>query len=202
MADNARRDRTALIWAALGALYLVWGSLYLAVRFSVETQPPLLSTGARFLVSGLVLLAVTRRTRGVPLRRTWVPAIVPGTLLVGSAGLLAIGEQEVPSGIASLVSATIPFFMVLLGATALRQRTRLVEWVGIVAGFAGAALLAGPGRGSAGLGPRPGGGQRLRLGGGISDGGSRPPEGGPPALRRPSDRRRRGRRHSRGVDRR
>ena len=72
-------------------------------------------------------------------------ALLPGILLIGSAGLLAIGEQEVPSGIASLVSATIPFFMVLLGATALRQRTRPVEWLGLVVGFAGAALLAGPG---------------------------------------------------------
>ena len=145
MADDAPRHRTALIWAGLSALYVVWGSLYLAVRISVEAQPPLLSTGARFLISGLVLLAFTKRTRGVPLRRTWGPAMVPGILLVGSAGLLAIGEQEVPSGIASLISATIPFFMVLLGATALRQRTRPVEWVGIAVGFAGAALLAGPG---------------------------------------------------------
>ncbi|MBS1195868.1 MAG: EamA family transporter [Actinobacteria bacterium] len=145
MTDTTPRRRTLLIWAALGALYLVWGSLYLAVRYSVEAQPPLLSTGARFLVSGLVLLAATPRTRGVPWRRTWGPALVPGILLIGSAGLLAIGEQEVPSGIASLISATIPFFMVLLGATALRQRTRPVEWLGLAVGFAGAALLAGPG---------------------------------------------------------
>ncbi len=145
MADTAPQARTALIWAALAALYLVWGSMYLAVRFSVEAQPPLLSTGARFLVSGLILFAVTNRTRKIPVRRTWVPALAPGILLIGSAGLLAIGEQEVPSGIASLISATIPFFMVLLGATALRQRTGPLEWVGIAVGFAGAALLAGPG---------------------------------------------------------
>jgi drug/metabolite transporter (DMT)-like permease len=145
VAEATPRAPAALIWAALAALYLVWGSMYLALRISVETQPPLLSTGARFLISGLILLAVTPRTREVPVRRTWAPALAPGILLVGSAGLLAIGEQEVPSGIASLISATIPFFMVLLGAAALRQRTRPLEWVGIAVGFAGAALLAGPG---------------------------------------------------------
>jgi drug/metabolite transporter (DMT)-like permease len=145
VAKTTARAPAALVWAALAALYLVWGSMYLALRISVENQPPLLSTGARFLISGLILLAVTPRTREIPVRRTWVPALAPGILLIGSAGLLAIGEQEVPSGIASLISATIPFFMVLLGAAALRQRTRPLEWVGIAVGFAGAALLAGPG---------------------------------------------------------
>jgi len=139
------RPRLALIWTALATVYLVWGSTYLGIRISVETLPPLLMTGSRFVVSGLVLLAVTHRRRspGLPLRRTWLPALAPGILLIGSSSLLARGQQQVPSGIASLLSATIPFWIVLLGAVFLRHRTRPLEWLGIVVGFSGAALLAG-----------------------------------------------------------
>lgn len=145
--DPARKPAPALIWAAMATLYLVWGSIYLAIRISVETLPPLLGTGSRFLAAGLVLLAVSRRrrSRGTPLRRTWLPASAAGGLLIGSAGLLAIGEEQVPSGIASLISATIPFWMVLLGIVFLRRRTGGTEWLGIAVGFAGAALLARPG---------------------------------------------------------
>lgn len=137
----------AKIWAALLAVYLVWGSTYLMIRFVVESLPPFLSAGFRFVVSGLILLA-WRRLAGdaAPTGRQWRSAAIVGTLLLlGGNGLVCWAEQTVASGITALIIGAVPMFLVM--ADALRPNgTRPTPRVlaGLVIGFAGIYLLVGP----------------------------------------------------------
>lgn len=137
----------AKVWAALLAVYLVWGSTYLMIRFVVETLPPFLSAGLRFVVSGAILLA-WRRLAGdaVPTFRQWRSAAVVGILLLlGGNGLVCWAEQTVPSGVAALIIGAVPMFLVI--ADALRPngvRPTLRVLVGLVIGFMGIYLLVGP----------------------------------------------------------
>ena len=137
------------IWSALLAVYIVWGSTYLAIRYVVEELPPFLSAGARFLISGAILL-VWQRLRGspAPTRREWGAATIIGLfMLLGGNGLLAWAEQIIPSGIASLFIGATPLWMALLDT--LRPggiRLGRLTWFGILVGFAGIALLANPWR--------------------------------------------------------
>src|ERR1700690_45862 len=97
------------VWLALLAVYVVWGSTYLAIRFAVETIPPFLMAGIRFLVSGLILF-IWRRLVGDPnpTPRQWRSAIIVGLLLLlGGNGVLSWAEQHVPSAIAALILASI-----------------------------------------------------------------------------------------------
>src|SRR5512135_3123702 len=106
------------IWTALATIYIVWGSTYLAIRFAVETIPPFLMAGTRFLVSGLILY-VWRRAAGdqPPTARQWRAAIIVGLLLLlGGNGVVSWAEQHVASGVAALMVATIPLWMVLIDA--------------------------------------------------------------------------------------
>jgi drug/metabolite transporter (DMT)-like permease len=135
------------IWLALFAVYIVWGSTYLAIRFTVETIPPFLQAGVRFIIAGAILYA-WRRSAGdpAPSRRQWFSAFVIGVLLMlGGNGLISLAETNVPSGIAALLVATIPMFMVLVEA--LRPggvRPTLSQVIGLLVGFSGVALLIGP----------------------------------------------------------
>jgi len=135
------------IWIALLAVYFVWGSTYLVIRFAVETLPPFLSAGLRFLVSGAILL-IWRRAAGdaMPTRRQWRSAAVVGILLLlGGNGLVSWAEKTVPSGVAALVIGAVPMFMVI--ADALRPNgVRPTGGViaGLTIGFAGIYLLVGP----------------------------------------------------------
>ncbi|MEI8571492.1 EamA family transporter [Methylomonas sp. LW13] len=137
----------AKVWAALLAVYLVWGSTYLMIRFVVETLPPFLSAGLRFVVSGFILLA-WRRLAGdaAPTFRQWRSAAVVGILLLlGGNGLVCWAEQTVPSGVAALIIGAVPMFLVM--ADALRPngtRPTLRVLVGLVIGFMGIYLLVGP----------------------------------------------------------
>jgi drug/metabolite transporter (DMT)-like permease len=134
-------------WTALIAVYLVWGSTYLAIRFAIETIPPFISAGMRFLVSGLILYT-WRRLSGDPAPRKleWRSAAIVGLLLLlGGNGGLVWAEQHIPSGIASLFIATVPLWMVLIDS--LRpggKRASLLTWVGVLVGFLGIVLLANP----------------------------------------------------------
>jgi drug/metabolite transporter (DMT)-like permease len=132
------------IWLALVALYVVWGSTYLAIRFAVETIPPFLMAGTRFLISGAILYA-WRRAAGdpAPSRRQWRSAVIVGLLLLlGGNGLVSWAEQHVASGIAALMVASIPLWMVLIEA--LRRNGTRPDWkimLGLVIGFGGLVLL-------------------------------------------------------------
>jgi drug/metabolite transporter (DMT)-like permease len=135
------------IWAALIAVYIVWGSTYLGIRFAVETIPPFLQAGIRFLISG-AFLYIWQRLAGdpTPSRKQWRSAFIVGSLLlVGGNGLISLAETSIPSGVAALILATIPMFMVLIEA--LRPGGVIptpLQIVGLLVGFSGVALLIGP----------------------------------------------------------
>ncbi|MGC8875332.1 MAG: EamA family transporter [Chloroflexia bacterium] len=136
------------IWTALGSVYLAWGSTYLAIRFVVQGLPPFLSAGLRFLIAGGLLYAF-RRSRGDarPTSRQWRSAAVIGALmLLGGNGCLVWAEQRVPSGVAALLVATSPLWMVLIDLLSPRsERPHPLVFVGVLLGFAGTAVLVGPG---------------------------------------------------------
>jgi len=135
------------VWIALLALYIVWGSTYLAIRFSVETIPPFLHASIRFLISGAILF-LWRRAAGdaIPTKSNWKSAAIVGTLLLlGGNGLVALAEKNIPSGIAALVISTSPFWLVLFES--LRSGGTKPNWqsiIGLVIGFGGVFLLIGP----------------------------------------------------------
>ena len=134
------------IWLALGAVYLIWGSTYLAIRFAVETIPPFLSAAARFIVSGAFLYS-WRRLAGDPKpsgleRRN--AAIIGIFLLVGGNGGVVWAAQFIPSSLAALLVATVPLWMILIDALrprGARPSSRVLS--GILIGFCGALLLIG-----------------------------------------------------------
>jgi drug/metabolite transporter (DMT)-like permease len=143
---------------ALVTLYLVWGSTYLAIRIAVETIPPLTQSAVRFLIAGSLLYAVTIRRGDAagdrPGRLEWRDAaIIGGLLLAGGNGLLAVGEQTVPSGIAALIIATLPIWVAILGRVFFGVVLTRTIVVGTVIGFAGVAVLVWPAGGSGGLDP-------------------------------------------------
>lgn len=135
------------IWAALIAVYIAWGSTYLAIRFAVQTMPPFLMAATRFLFAGAVMYAF-RRWRGdpPPTRIQWRSAAIVGLLLLaGANGSVVWAEQLVVSGIAALIVGSAPLWMVLIDA--LKPGGRWPHWkglVGVVVGFAGIALLVWP----------------------------------------------------------
>ncbi len=139
------------IWLNMVSVYIVWGSTYLAIRFAVETIPPFLMAGVRFLIAGSLLYAF-RRLRGdpAPTLRQWRSAAIIGLfMLLGGNGLLSWAEQKVPSGVASLLIGTVPLWMVLIDAFLPRARSQHnhMRWqtiLGVVTGFAGIALLVSP----------------------------------------------------------
>ncbi len=151
---GAPAPRTALIVAAFLAVYVIWGSTYLAIRFAVETLPPFLMASARFLVAGGLLYAVRRRRAGPPERRHWAAAAVTGGLMLcGGNGGVVWAEQFVASDLTALIVATVPLWMVLFDAARPGgERPARLTLVGLVVGFAGVAVLVEPGRGIAGGG--------------------------------------------------
>jgi drug/metabolite transporter (DMT)-like permease len=131
--------------AALVTVYLAWGGTYPAIRVMVETVPPLLGTAARFLLAGAVMagaLAVLGRLRAD--RRALVGAALVGTVILGDIGVLAVAEQEVPAGLAALVIASVPLWVVCL-QLAHRERITRRTALAVLAGLAGMALLVSPG---------------------------------------------------------
>lgn len=135
------------LWVALITLYIVWGSTYLGIKVAIETIPPFFHAGIRFLVSGLIILAWQKAAKQeMPTRKQWVSTAIIGTLLLlGGNGLVAWAEQFIPSGIAALIIATVPLSLVIMEA--LRPGGIKPTWqaiVGLVIGFIGIFILAGP----------------------------------------------------------
>ena len=138
----------ARLIAAFAAVYVIWGSTYLAIRFAVETLPPLLMASARFVIAGVIVLLWARLRDGAawPTRVEWRVGLVGGALLLlGGNGGVSWAEQRVPSGIAALLVAVVPLWMVLLDW--LRpggERPRAAVFAGVGLGLVGLALLVGP----------------------------------------------------------
>ena len=135
------------VMLAFAAVYIVWGSTYLAIRFAVETIPPFLMAGARFVLAGAMLYAWARmRGSRRPTALEWRTGSIAGVLmLVGGNGAVVWAEQHVASGIVALIVAIVPLWMVLLDW--LRpggERPRVGVFAGLTLGLVGLGLLIGP----------------------------------------------------------
>lgn len=140
------RAASPAIWAALVAVYVVWGATYLAIRVVNRTLPPLLAASARFLVAGALMYAWTIRRGNSdgdrPTIRQWRSAtIIGGLLLLGGNGGVVWAEKTIPSGIAALLVALVPLWMATFDRAFFGRRVGTRTVVGLVAGFGGAALL-------------------------------------------------------------
>lgn len=141
---------------AFAAIYLIWGSTYLAIRYAVEAIPPLLMMGIRHFTAGAILYGWLRwRGTPAPLRSHWKTAMVAGAIFfLGAHGSLAWAEEKVPSGLAALLNATLPLWIVLL--TCWKGQRRVLSrpvLAGLILGFVGVVVLIGPAslRASSGL---------------------------------------------------
>jgi drug/metabolite transporter (DMT)-like permease len=143
-AASEYRASLPAIWSALIAVYLIWGSTYLAIRYAVETMPPFLMAAVRFIISGGFLYAL-RRFSGdsQPNAVEWRSATIIGIfLLVGGNGGVVWAEQFVTSSLAALLVATVPLWMVLMDAfRPAGHRPGLLAVAGILIGFGGVVLL-------------------------------------------------------------
>jgi len=144
---SSRRASGLNVWLALGIVYVVWGSTYLAIAIAVETLPPLLYAGLRFALAGL-LLAAWLAFRGVDLRisrRELAGAAAVGILLLAVAnGLVVLAERTVPSGVAALIVASIPLWIVIYRMIA-GERVGRDLLAGVLLGLVGVAILVVPG---------------------------------------------------------
>lgn len=144
-----------LVWVALITVYIVWGSTYLAIRVTVETLPPLLAMGTRFILAGLIMysiLLIKRGRQGVRVTpRELVSCVIVGAcLFLFANGMVAIAEQELPSSLAALIIASVPLWVIALKAV-IGERTTFASLIGIVVGFSGVAILVMPGNRPAGV---------------------------------------------------
>ena len=143
------QPRLLFLLAALGTLYLVWGSTYLGIRIAIDTIPPLLMASTRFAIAGALLFAWSVRrgdTSGDrPGRSQWMATSIVGVLLLaGGNGGVTWGEQFVPTGIAALLVASVPLWMVLFAHFTGDDRLSWPVAVGLVLGVVGVGLLVQP----------------------------------------------------------
>jgi len=138
----------AKVWVALWTVYVLWGSTYIGIAVTVETLPPILTVSVRFLLAGAVMAGWVLWRRGGSAFRVRpaeaATAIAVGILLPSSNALLFIAERDVPSGLASLIIAAVPLWVIVLRLTT-RDRPTGAALVGVLVGFAGVALLVRPG---------------------------------------------------------
>jgi drug/metabolite transporter (DMT)-like permease len=142
---EAERSRRTVTVLCLLTVWIAWGGTYPAIRVMVETVPPLLGTAVRFLIAGVALAAVLgalgRLRTG---RRELAGAAAVGVVILGDIGVLAVAEQEVPAGLAALIIASVPLWIVLLQLAASEPVARRT-FGAVVAGLAGIGLLVDPG---------------------------------------------------------
>lgn len=143
------QSRRGLVLAAFVAIYLIWGSTYLAIKLAIDTLPPLLMAGTRFLVAGPLLWMLIPGKAPKPSGRDWLWAFVLGAflLLIGN-GVVTVVEGKMPSSVAALLITSVPLWMALLDWLVFRgPAPNALVITGILLGFGGVALLAGEGGG-------------------------------------------------------
>jgi drug/metabolite transporter (DMT)-like permease len=135
------------IWTALWIVYIVWGSTYLGISLMVETIPPLMGAGARFVVVGLLLLPILAWRKGLsvlrPSRGELLSAGFVGLMLPGANAVISVAEKTVPSGLAALLVASIPLWVILLRRLS-GERVHARSIVAVLVGFGGLALILHP----------------------------------------------------------
>src|SRR3954466_14714668 len=144
-ATSRERAEYLRVFAAFIAIYLIWGSTFLAIRFADETIPPLINAGLRQLTAGAILFVWCWKKGIRPAKRHLLPAIILGGLFfLGGHGTLYWAEKRVPSGLASLFMSTEAIIIALLGALVPpKVKPTGKSWIGLVIGTIGVALLMG-----------------------------------------------------------
>jgi drug/metabolite transporter (DMT)-like permease len=139
--------RRTLVIIAFAALYLIWGSTYLGIRFAIETIPPFLMAGARFVLAGVIMYAIAW-SQGIE-RSGWAnwrtSLIIGACLLLCGNGGVTISEKYIDSGLAALIVAIVPIYIALLGwTTGMAPRPTPIMWIALAGGFLGVGILFGP----------------------------------------------------------
>jgi drug/metabolite transporter (DMT)-like permease len=140
---SAAAPNRRLVVLCLAAVYVIWGSTYLAMRVAVEGLPPFMMASTRFILTGSILLAFLK-VRGAPwpTRREWLMALPVGVLMfVAGNGTVAVAEQHLSSGVAAVVCGTMPLWVAALSRF-FGEKVSVREWVALVIGFTGVALLS------------------------------------------------------------
>jgi drug/metabolite transporter (DMT)-like permease len=143
----------AKVWTALWAVYIIWGSTYLAIAITIETLPTMLAVSARFILAGAIMAGIVL-WRGASLRvsrRALASCVVIGCLLPGANAVLFFAEHDVPTGLASLIIASVPLWVVLLRVLG-RERLSGATLASLGVGFAGVAILLRPSGGATTVG--------------------------------------------------
>jgi drug/metabolite transporter (DMT)-like permease len=162
--DGAAPDRRTRVqsWIALGIVYVVWGSTYLAIRVGVGHLPPLLLAGTRYVIAGALLYPIARRASAGspgtadggarPGARAWLACAVVGVLLLSAGnGGVSVAETRLPSGVAAVLVATVPLWMIVFAWPVERQRVTARSAAGLAIGLAGVAVLVGAGLSGGGM---------------------------------------------------
>jgi drug/metabolite transporter (DMT)-like permease len=142
-------SKSQLTWLSLWTVYLIWGSTYFAIAYVIESMPPLLAMGIRFLIAGILLALIISLRQGpselkIP-RAELRSSLLMGFLLLGfGIGTVSIAQAYVPSGIVALIIAALPLWIAIF-RTISGERLVKISWLGLVIGFAGVALLLKPG---------------------------------------------------------
>src|SRR6267154_758129 len=140
-------SKRTLVIISFAALYVIWGSTYLGIRFSIETIPPFLMAGARFVLAGMIMYAVAwSQGIGDSNWRNWRTSLIIGAcLLLGGNGGVTISEKYIDSGLAALIVAIVPIYIVLLGwLTGMAPKPSPIVWLALVGGFVGVGILFWP----------------------------------------------------------
>jgi drug/metabolite transporter (DMT)-like permease len=138
-----------MTWISLWTVYIIWGSTYFAIAYVIETMPPLLSMGFRFLVAGIllsILIALTQGAKELKVPRVEIrTSVLLGFMLLGfGIGNVSIAEEHVPSGIVALIIAAMPLWIAIFRFVSGERPSRRT-WIGLAVGFVGVALLLKPG---------------------------------------------------------
>ncbi len=145
--NNTNKRNMVLLVAAFAAVYIFWGSTYLAIKYAIETLPPFLMAGSRFLFAGLILYVWARFSKDYekPSLKHWRTSFIVGTLLLlGGNGAVVLAQQYISSSLAALLVATEPFWIVLLSWLWLKgARPNWKAALGLLIGFFGVYLLIG-----------------------------------------------------------